>query len=167
MYRTLDDFLDHYAYLNDGTGKLLDLLTDEVLGQQVVPGHRNLGQLAWHLVTTVPEMMQRTGLPLAAIDPHAMPPASAAEIANGYGAVTSEFTQALKNHWADADLAVTDDMYGENWPRGLTLTALIQHEIHHRGQMTVLMRQAGLQIPGLYGPALEEWQMMGMEVPAY
>jgi uncharacterized damage-inducible protein DinB len=44
----------------------------------------------------------------------------------------------------------------------MALQALISHEIHHRGQMTVLMRQAGLKVPGIYGPAREEWAAYGM-----
>jgi uncharacterized damage-inducible protein DinB len=28
--------------------------------------------------------------------------------------------------------------------------------------MTVLMRQAGLRVPGIYGPAKEEWEEHGM-----
>ena len=31
-----------------------------------------------------------------------------------------------------------------------------------RGQMTVLMRQAVLAVPGIYGPAEEEWAAMGL-----
>lgn len=31
--------------------------------------------------------------------------------------------------------------------------------------MTVLMRQAGLTVPGIYGPAKEEWATFGMEAP--
>jgi len=31
--------------------------------------------------------------------------------------------------------------------------------------MTVLMRQAGLRVPGVYGPAHEDWAGMGMEPP--
>ncbi|MEA3297729.1 MAG: DinB family protein, partial [candidate division Zixibacteria bacterium] len=42
---------------------------------------------------------------------------------------------------------------------------LIQHQIHHRGQMTVLMRQAGIKVPSLYGPAKEDWAQMGLEPP--
>ena len=41
----------------------------------------------------------------------------------------------------------------------------LSHQTHHRGQMTVLMRQAGLTVPGVYGPAREEWAAMGMEPP--
>jgi uncharacterized damage-inducible protein DinB len=68
--------------------------------------------------------------------------------------------------WTDATLEVEDDMYGERWPRGLTLQALIVHQAHHRGQMTVLMRQAGLRVPGVYGPSREEWTAYGMPPPA-
>jgi uncharacterized damage-inducible protein DinB len=40
---------------------------------------------------------------------------------------------------------------------------LIVHEIHHRGQMTVLMRQAGLSFTGIYGPTREEWIKKGQQ----
>jgi uncharacterized damage-inducible protein DinB len=67
--------------------------------------------------------------------------------------------------WSDATLEVEDDMYGERWPRGATLQSLVVHQAHHRGQMTVLMRQAGLRVPGVYGPAREEWTAYGMPPP--
>ena len=57
-------------------------------------------------------------------------------------------------------------MYGATWPRSFTLFVLIGHEIHHRGQMTVLMRQAGLKVPGIYGPSYEEWVNYKMQPPA-
>ena len=56
-------------------------------------------------------------------------------------------------------------MYGEKWPRGLSLQVLVVHQAHHRGQMTVLMRQAGLEVPGVYGPSREEWTAYGMQPP--
>jgi uncharacterized damage-inducible protein DinB len=31
--------------------------------------------------------------------------------------------------------------------------------------MTVLMRQAGIRVPGLYGPAKEDWAAFGQEEP--
>jgi uncharacterized damage-inducible protein DinB len=33
---------------------------------------------------------------------------------------------------------------------------LVRHLIHHRGQMSVLMREAGLIVPGVYGLSREE-----------
>ena len=66
-----------------------------------------------------------------------------------------------------ATLEELDDMYGQQWPRGLTLAILLNHEIHHRAQMTVLMRQAGLVVPGVFGPSKEEWGEYGMNAPSY
>jgi len=54
---------------------------------------------------------------------------------------------------------------GQTWKQGDVLSSLILHQAHHRGQMTVLMRQAGLAVPGIYGPAKEEWAAMGMAAP--
>jgi uncharacterized damage-inducible protein DinB len=54
-------------------------------------------------------------------------------------------------------------MYGSTWHRASVLLSIVRHQIHHRGQITVLMRQAGLPVPGLYGPAREEWANMGMK----
>ena len=59
--------------------------------------------------------------------------------------------------------SVEDDMYGEMWKKGKTLGVLVTHQIHHRGQLTVVMRLAGLKVPGVYGPAKEEWANYGMK----
>jgi uncharacterized damage-inducible protein DinB len=91
----------------------------------------------------------------------------AADIVDGYGKVTTELVDAVKNHWDDDALTKVDDMFGQKLARGASLSALISHEIHHRGQMTVLLRQAGCRVPGLLGPAKEEWPQFGMETPPY
>ena len=31
--------------------------------------------------------------------------------------------------------------------------------------MTILMRQAGLKVPGVMGPSREEWSQLGMKAP--
>jgi uncharacterized damage-inducible protein DinB len=91
--------------------------------------------------------------------------ASAAAIAAAYETASRSLLEQLEA-WDDATLDVEDDMYGQRWTRGFTLHALLEHQIHHRGQMTVLMRQAGLKVPGIYGPAREDWSGMGMEPPS-
>jgi len=70
----------------------------------------------------------------------------------------------IKESWNDETLFVEDDMYGENWKRGTTLAVIINHQIHHRAQLTVVMRLLGLKVPGIYGPAKEEWKDLGMTV---
>jgi uncharacterized damage-inducible protein DinB len=167
MFTRTEDFIATHERVSEATLKLLAALTDESLGQAVLPGHRNLGGVAWHIVATIPEMMNQTGLGLAGVDHEAPPPASAREIHDAYRRVTEELRARVKSAWNDAGLLETDELYGETWARGLTLRILIDHEVHHRGQMTVLMRQAGLTVPGIYGPAKEEWAKHGMPEPPY
>lgn len=167
MYRKVSDFLDAHERLTDATTRIFEQLTDDNLEQAVAPGYRTLGDLAWHIVTTIPEMTNRAGLGLSAVDETSLPPDSAQEIRDGYATASAELVDAVKSQWTDEDLTKTDGMYGEEWPRGLTLSAVILHEVHHRGQMTVLLRQAGASVPGVYGPSKEEWAKMGTEPPAY
>lgn len=167
MFQHLDEFLQGYAQLSQGTQQLLDTLRDADLSRAVAEQHRTLGGLAWHIVVSQVEMMNRTGLGLSSIDADAPPPRTAREIADAYRRVAHELPEALRRQWTDASLRETDAMYGESWARGLTLRILREHEIHHRGQMTVLMRQAGLVVPGLFGPAREEWQSFGQQPPSY
>ena len=86
---------------------------------------------------------------------------SAAAIAAAYEKGAASVTKEVAANWTDETLLQEDNMYGDTWSRGLTLFYFITHQAHHRGQMTVLMRQAGLPVPGVYGPAKEEWAAMG------
>jgi uncharacterized damage-inducible protein DinB len=167
MYRKLDDFLQAYAQLNASTLKVLQPMTNADASRRVAPGHRALGEIAWHIVASVPEMMGRTGLTLASVDPGSPPPADAERLRAGYETVTGELLAAVRDRWNDETLTQVDDMYGQKWPRGLSLAILVQHEVHHVGQMTVLLRQAGRIVPGTHGPAKEEWTQFGMNPPAY
>lgn len=167
MYRKLDDFLEAYKHLTASTSKVLQQITDEDVSRRIAAGHRSLGEIAWHVVVSATEMMGRTGLALASVDSESPPPADAARIRAGYEAVTRELRAAVREQWNDETLLTVDNMYGEEWPRGLSLAILIQHETHHVGQMTVLLRQAGRIVPGTHGPAKEEWVKYGMSPPAY
>ena len=149
----------------DKTQKVLKHLSDKSLSQAVGPEGRTLGRLAWHLVVTIPEMMGQTGLTIAGPTDKDPVPTTVKEIKRAYEQVGLSVVEEVKSKWTDATLLISDPMYGQMWKRGETLTALIFHQIHHRGQMTVLMRQAGLPVPGLYGPTREEWAQWGMPVP--
>jgi uncharacterized damage-inducible protein DinB len=167
MFRRLDDFFHGYAALVGGTKRIFAAIDEEALCQNVAPGYRTLRGTAWHIVITVPEMMNKLGLGLSSVDEKALPPGSADELRAAYDRVTDELVATLKEKWTDEDMEKTDDLYGETWPRGVTLRILMDHEIHHRGQITTLLRQAGRPVPGIYGPSKEEWADLGMELPPY
>jgi uncharacterized damage-inducible protein DinB len=165
MFRKIEDFTKAWEQESAATQKLMNELTDTSLSQKVAEGHRTLGRIAWHIVTATPEMMGRTGLQVGSVSGEAPMPQYASEIQKGYAAVSSDVMEQVKANWTDQTLTILDDMYGEKWPRGLTLKILIDHQTHHRGQMTVLMRQAGLKVPGVYGPSKEEWGAYGGNPP--
>jgi uncharacterized damage-inducible protein DinB len=163
MYYKISDFLNDWEYEKGATLKLLGTLTDKSLNQKVSSHGRSLGQLAWHITASIGEMMSKTGLGITAPDDNSDAPDSAGIIKSVYDSVSSLLENEIKSKWNDDTLITEDAMYGQKWKRGATLSILITHQIHHRGQMTVLMRQAGIKVPGIYGPAYEEWAVMGME----
>lgn len=165
MFLSLSAFLEVWAQEEESTQRILTALTDDALNQPVTALDRTLGRIAWHLVTTIPEMMARTGLVFESIKQSPPVPNTVKEIVRYYGEVSHAMVTAIKAQWNDQTLLEERDMYGERWTIGATLYALIAHQIHHRGQITVLMRQAGLKVPGILGPAREDWSKFGMKPP--
>jgi uncharacterized damage-inducible protein DinB len=164
MFRSIDDFASAWQMEAESTLKVLHSLTDASLAQAVVPGGRTLGFLAWHITCTLTEMGSHAGLTIdgpTAQKPEDVPK-RAADIVAQYEKSAAMVVPAVRAKWSDAQLGEMIPMYGEQWPRGTMLNALIAHQTHHRGQMTVLMRQAGVPVPGMYGPSKEEWAAMGM-----
>jgi uncharacterized damage-inducible protein DinB len=166
MYRNLEDFQRDWKYDIEQTVKLFNNLTDESLNQKVTENGRSLGFLAWHLVQTMGEMLGQVGLKIDAPDLESAVPKSAAEIISAFEKAGNSVKEEIAKNWTDETLLQEDSMYGETWKRGQTLMYLIFHQAHHRGQITVLMRQAGLKVVGIYGPAQEEWAEMGMPAMA-
>jgi uncharacterized damage-inducible protein DinB len=162
MFRTIADFTRAWQGESASTRKMMSALTDASLAQKVTPEGRSLGRLAWHIVQTLGEMGGHTGLAVEAANEKTPQPPTAAAIAEAYKRGAAAVEQAVASAWTDADLPGEIEMYGEKWTRGQSLQALMAHEIHHRAQMTVLMRQAGLKVPGVYGPAREGWGAYGM-----
>ncbi len=161
MFRNIEDFRTAWDYEAEMAGKVLLNLTDESLNTKVYDDGRTLGYLGWHLTLTLGEMLGKVGLTIDAPAEDAQCPMSAAEITRLYGIGAKSVGDEVSKNWNAETLLIEDDMYGETWSRGMTLFYLIAHQTHHRGQMTVLMRQAGLRVPGIYGPAKEEWAAFG------
>lgn len=165
MYRTIADFVVDWKYESESTLKVMNLMTDASLSQRVTSDGRSLGFLAWHLVLTLSEMGSKMDLQITAPPEKSEQPERAAEIAKTYGISARSVLELVRRTWNDASLGDELEMYGEKWKRGYALASLVRHQIHHRAQMTVLMRQAGLKVPGIYGPAKEEWAKFGMPAP--
>jgi len=156
MFRTIDDFATMCAEESGATLKIFRALDERSITQAVMPERRTLGRLAWHITTTLQEMTSEAKLHVDGPKPDAPQPALA-DIVCHYETASRSLVDAVRREWSDTKLAEKVPMYGDEWSRGQVFAALLLHQAHHRGQMTVLMRQAGLVVPGIYGPAYEEW----------
>ncbi|MEE9554388.1 MAG: DinB family protein [candidate division Zixibacteria bacterium] len=165
MFTSIEGFKTTWSHHSGATKKILAVLTDDSLGQSVADDHRTIGRMAWHIVQTIPEMGGHTGLKIEGPGEKEPVPVDSSIIADSYTTAADSLLEQVTKDWNDDSLQTEDSMYGETWKRGLTLRILIDHEVHHRGQLTVLMRQAGLTVPGLYGPSKEEWGKHGMKEP--
>lgn len=155
MYRTVEDFTNDWSQNAAGTLKAIRAIEDDKLDFAIVEGHSSLGWLAWHL-TTAPgffgNMLAGLGLELQ-FDPKAQP-TTVAEIADAYEKMMAEVTAKVSALSDEDMLAEVKGIHGPAM-RGAILRAMIDHQTHHRGQMTVLLRQAGLTVPPVMGPTKE------------
>ena len=163
MYHKISDFISDWNYESETTLKLFNNLTNEVLNKKFNENVRTAGRLAWHITVTIGEMIQRTGLSLDSVDDKAPVPLTAKEIYDEYKMVSDNMIEAVKKNWTDTSLEEEVDMYGEMWKNGKTLSSLVKHQAHHRGELIVVMRLAGLKVVGPYGPSKEEWANFGMQ----
>ncbi len=166
MYTSIAEFTKDWNQEAASTQKVLDVLTDDSLQQAVSPDDRTLGRIAWHVVTSTPGMLNEFGITVENVENSSAVPSSAKQIADTFRKVSADTIDAVKQQWTDASLKEMKNVFGMDMPKAVTLDLLIKHIIHHRGQMTVLMRQAGLNVPGVYGPSRDEWSQIGMEAPA-
>ena len=161
----LDTWLRRWEAEGSLTDALLHSLSDRSLAEVFHPNIRTIGRLVWHILETPKEMLGRTGLLVAGPEYDSTPVKTVQELIDTHRQVVTSVSRELSAKWDDSTLHESDDMYGEQWTRKRTLESLVAHLIHHRGQLTVLMRLAGLPVPGIYGPSKEEWSRFGMQAP--
>lgn len=165
MYRTTEDFISEWKYESEATLNVFKNISNEALNKKDNDNVRSIAVLAWHITITLSEMMNKAGLKVTGPAEHSKPPGTIAEIISAYEESAASVTAEVKKNWSDAVLEEKVPMYGEDWKKGVVLRILIGHQAHHRGQLTVLMRHAGLKVPGVYGPSKEEWAQWNMVAP--
>ncbi|REE78640.1 putative damage-inducible protein DinB [Paenibacillus taihuensis] len=155
MYRMKEDFVSDWAASAAGTLAVMKSITDEKMDTAIVEGHNSLSWLAWHLTGTAAIFGQIAGLQVPAVERGAgTTPVHMAEIVAKYEEINEAYKREA-NQWTDEQMSEEIQAFGGKMMRGKFLRLLIDHQTHHRGQMTVLLRQAGLIVPGVVGPTRE------------
>ena len=165
MYKAADEFLGQYGYESNTTTNVLKALTDASLSQAKAEGHSTLGEIAWHIATAPAYMLGEVGFDMPKFDWETPKDLTVAKLVETYTGLSEKIkVQAAAK--SPEDLATGYRVWDMDWTTASMLGALISHEIHHRGQMSVLMRQAGLVVPSIYGPNHEQTQEMMQQMQA-
>lgn len=157
MFSSIKHFTAVWESETASTLSCLHHLTDESLSKDIVHDYRTIDRLANHIVDCAASIPHEAGLPVEGYTKQHY--ATKEALIEAYTRLTDAVKHAI-TQWTDATLQEETAMYGETWKKGFALWVTFVHQIHHRGQLTVLMRAAGLKVPGIYGPAKEEWEAM-------
>lgn len=164
MFRKLTDFYRAWTYESESTIKMFQAMKAGEFLDNPSENFRSMARLSWHITESVAELLHQAGLKeVDGIVDATKEKNDLNQLITEYQKSSDSLIIALKNHWTDEMLSEQVPMYGEQWTRGAVLSILIRHQTHHRGQLSVLIRQEGLSVPGMYGPSKEEWIAMGMK----
>jgi uncharacterized damage-inducible protein DinB len=156
MYTSVAEFVEDWGREGANSLKVLRALTDVSLPQRSDPAANTLGTIAWHMVLMVGALGSADGLEVTAPQRGTEQPASASLIADAFETAARTMGEHASKKLTDGQLASEISLWGRTMTIAAAFQSLVRHLIHHRGQMTVLMREAGLIVPGVYGPSREE-----------
>jgi uncharacterized damage-inducible protein DinB len=158
----IDAMLQELEQEAQTTRRVLERVPEEHLGWRPHPKSYSLGQLALHIAQTP------AGVAELAMQSPAAPP----EFTQPEAATSAELIVTLEHsvNRAKSILArVDDETLLDRWrlvaegrelmamPRVAFLRAImLNHWYHHRGQLTVYLRQLNIPVPSVYGPSADE-----------
>lgn len=149
------------------TRRLLELVPDDRAGWRPHPKSKTLGGLAMHLVelpTRVSRILEGTSFEMApGGSQSASRPAYSTrdDLLKRFDRAVADARTMLASR-SDADLTVpwTLKQAGQDTltaPRSAVLrTWILNHVIHHRGQLSVYLRLNDVAVPGIYGPTADD-----------
>jgi uncharacterized damage-inducible protein DinB len=144
------------------TRRLLERVPNDKLGWKPHEKARSLGELAVHIAQTqknVSSMIQGSSY-----EPRMQKetvPATSAEIVALFDECTSSAKQLLGG-MSDEDLLSSWSLLREGRPifsmpkAGVIRMIVLNHVYHHRGQLSMYLRQLDVLLPSIYGPTADE-----------
>ena len=143
----VDTMLQELEHEAQTTRRVLERVPDGQLTWRPHEKSRTLGELALHIANVPGSVAELVASPS---------PAQAPRFVDPKPARASELIAALDESLAKAKL-----MNGERElfavPRAAMLrSVMLNHWYHHRGQLTVYLRELGVAIPSIYGPSADE-----------
>jgi uncharacterized damage-inducible protein DinB len=149
----------------DALHRVLDRIPADRLDAKPHPRSMSLGDLAMHLARIpgwAPSMIEADGYDLAKSQVQPVPAGTTKDGILAQLEANRALARAALAGASDAALAAPwslrrGDVALATMPRARALRRfVIDHVIHHRGQLTVHLRLLDAPVPGLYGPSADE-----------
>jgi uncharacterized damage-inducible protein DinB len=159
MSKGLQTFLNSWDAEAKNTVALLRALPAGQYDFRPDPGGRSLGELAWHLAEADAYMtfgIEQGRFEMGAKPPGIERPKTIEALAPGYEKIHKDAVERVRKLAPeDLDRQITFFTGAPMTIREILWTSLLHHQIHHRGQLSVLCRLAGGVSPAPYGPNRE------------
>lgn len=155
---TIEPFLDYFARVRERTLKIINCIPPDKMNWTYKPGKFTFADIIRHLATIERYMYAEN----AQLKPSRYP-GHGAELADGYEAVL-EFFNKMHAESVEIFSRLTDEDLKKKCitPGGAPISvwkwlrAMIEHEIHHRGQLYMYLGMLNEETPPIYGLTSEE-----------
>lgn len=160
----VDSLVPEFDHEMATTRRLLELVPEARLDWKPHEKSRTLGELAGHIATMpfwCSAALGATFLDLDALEPPLSPPQSRAQLLDAFDKQLSTARAQLVGT-IDPEMFVPwslkkGDQEVFTMPRISVLrTFVMNHMVHHRGQLSVYLRLNDVPLPSIYGPTADE-----------
>jgi uncharacterized damage-inducible protein DinB len=163
MVRLTDPILAEMDQEAEVTTRLFNVIPEDKLGWRPHPKAKTLGALAMH-IATIPGTVAELGdldVKEAGTFPSDVEPASRTQIIEAFAESlkrAKKIVSATGDTRAVAEWKLVKDgrtLFAA--PRiGFWRSILLNHNYHHRGQLSAYLRELGVPLPSIYGPSADE-----------
>jgi uncharacterized damage-inducible protein DinB len=157
-YANGPEFLRYFENIRARTTRVVECIPREHLEWRPVVGMFSFADLVRHLAATERFMFGEN----AQCKPSRYP-GNGPELADGYDAVMQYYRRCHEETVEIISRLSADDLQLRCQTPGATgipvwkwLRSMIEHEVHHRGQIYLMLRMIGVATPALYGLTSEE-----------
>lgn len=154
----IEPFVAYYGRLRDRTGRVVERIPPDRIEWRPADGAFSFGDILRHLAAIERWVFAEnvSGRP-------SRYPGHGRELADGHAAVLAYFEEAHRETLALLGELTPDALErpcrtpaGSTLPAWKWLRALAEHEVHHRGQLYLMLRLIGVATPPMFGLTSEE-----------
>jgi uncharacterized damage-inducible protein DinB len=158
-------FLQELLHEAGNTRKILQAMSNDVLGYKPAEKSWTMAQLGCHIAESYHWFVPTFKANFMDFATYTYDKGDG----NSVEGILAKFEDNLKEAIKCLEEVENDAVFGETWtmkmgevtmaemPRAAVVRSmLMNHLYHHRGQLSIYLRAAGLKVPGIYGPSNDE-----------